>query len=314
MANNSETAHPFTRSLSADTSINHSRPVVLMTHTETLPGSSEQSSLSRRTLDSAIRIRENFTNVMREIEPLVATARTVNNRGISITNLLNRPSQSEPNVSGPSGSLNHDSVVINFGNANITPSGTENTHSNAALLLNNVGDRTDGNANNNNEDLNNQERIQSVEAQQLLGVILKYVPFALLLIAKGLYDHHEAILNVIVLFATFTYANGIVRNEALKRGRRSLSRLFMALFYVVCCIFYIHYIFEEEQIHLNLVFIRTYSKPLSVWDLLWYVTITDFILKLITVGVKVVITLLPGRIIAFQKRVSLNVYIRKLFS
>lgn len=265
--------------------------VLLMTQTATLP------SFQRRTLEGARQIRDNFNTVIREIQPLVETARTVNG-SISISNLLNRPVHTETAVSRSTSSPVNESFVINFDNH------TDNL-SHAALLLNDVGSSAENSNNNNSDDEGNAERGQPLaEAQQFLAVILKYVPFVLILLAKGLYDHHEGIFNIIVLFAVFANADHTVKKEATKRGRRSFSKLGLALLYIACCIAFILYLFQDEKLYLNLIFIRTYNKVLTVWDLLWFVTITDFILKLITAAVKICITLLPGSVIAFQKRVS----------
>lgn len=269
--------------------------LLLMTHASSLP------SFQRRTLEGARQIRDNLNTVIREIQPLVETARTVNG-SISISNLLNRPAHVEPSSPRVANPPTNDSFVINFDNQ--AHEHAENLHSHAALLLN---DSLNENANNNNhsDDEGNGERAQPLaEAQQFLAVVLKYVPFLLILLAKGLYDHHEGIFNMIVLFAVFANADHVVKKEATKRARRSFSKLGLALLYIFCCNAFILYLFQDEKLYLNLIFIRTYNKVLTVWDLLWFVTITDFILKLITVAIKICITVLPERVIPFQKRVS----------
>lgn len=286
-----------------------------MTHTSTLPPFSGTSSFQRRTMEGARQFRDNFNTVIREFQPLVETARTVNAGSISISSLLNRPAQSEPSISRPAAAeANNTSFVINFDEVfssnhaqpENVQANTDNLHNHAALLLNDVTNSSNETANNNNADEgNNLERMQNVlEAQQFLAVILKYVPFIFILFAKGLYDHHEGIFNIIVLFATFIHSNSVVKKEASKRGRRSFSKLGLALLYIVACIGFIQYLFQEEKLYLNLIFIRTYNKVLTVWDLLWFVTITDFILKLLTVALKICITMLPAAVVAFQKRVS----------
>jgi len=55
------------------------------------------------------------------------------------------------------------------------------------------------------------------------------------------------------------------------------------------------------------VFIPPYSQPLSVWDLLWIVGVTDFVLKLVTIILKVSIAALPVVVLPYQRRVSLPV-------
>lgn len=165
------------------------------------------------------------------------------------------------------------------------------------------------NNNNNNEEFNNTDRVQTVlEAQQYLQVILKYVPFLLILLAKAVYDYHDAIFVLIILFTTFAHTNAAVRKEATKRQRRSLTTLSIELLYIIVCTIFVHYVFADDlhnfNVVLNLILIRTFTHPLSVGSLLWIVTITDFVLKLITVTIKILLTMLPGRILPFQKRVN----------
>ena len=52
------------------------------------------------------------------------------------------------------------------------------------------------------------------------------------------------------------------------------------------------------------MFIPPYSQPLSVWDLLWIVGVTDFVLKLITIILKISIAALPVVVLPYQRRVS----------
>lgn len=306
---------PFMRSQSSDSAFPtpQSRHL-LMTHSVTLPRSSSMSSggivnfnVQRRSaVEGARQFRLNLTNVIREIQPLVE---------YDISNFLNRPIHSEPNIAN-----NNGSVVINIEEPNHANNvAGENGFYNHSHENNNVNNNNNNvpvnvepnNATNNNNNDNSTgndnsatERLQTVlEAQHYITVLQKYIPFVLILLAKGLYDHHEGILNLIVLLATFTHANSVVKKEATKRSRRNLSKLFCASLYIICAIVFIHYIFEDEKLYLNLIFIRTYSKPLTVWDLLWIVAITDFILKLVTVMFKILLTLLPDQIVAFQKRV-----------
>lgn len=79
--------------------------ILLITHTGTIP------SFQRRTADSARQLRDNFNNVIREIQPLVDTARTVNagvQNAISITSFLNRTTTTMTH----SNHNNHNSQII----------------------------------------------------------------------------------------------------------------------------------------------------------------------------------------------------------
>ncbi|XP_044761697.1 RING finger and transmembrane domain-containing protein 2 [Coccinella septempunctata] len=274
-----------------------------------LPAMSASESF-QRTVESARYFRENINNVIREIQPLVETARSVNAgvQSISFTSLLNRPSSSssDSNIlrqhSAPAET--NSSFVVNIDGPDIP--NEAHTHNNSN---NNVNDAS--------EDTNNAsegENLQTVvEAQQMLQVILKYIPFILILLAKGIYDYHEGIFIILIMLITFANANSTVRREATKRHRRSISSLGVALLYIAACLLFIHFIFDDE-FHkfndvLNLALIRTFQHPLTVWNLMWIVVVTDFVLKLLTIVIKILFSMLPGRILGFQKRGKIYLFI-----
>ncbi|KAF2900662.1 hypothetical protein ILUMI_05525 [Ignelater luminosus] len=270
-----------------------------------------RSGAPRRTAESTRLLND----VLREFQQHVESARMANSRGISISNLLNRPSTSESSPNSSQNQLN-DSIVINLENVvpHSSASNANISHSNfqAASLLNGEGMNTNGNSNSNNnaDDGPSTDTLRNViEAQQSLEILQKYLPFLLILIAKGLYDHCEGIFNLIILFATFMHANSVVKREATKQARRSLSKLFVALLYIFACFAFIAYVFEDEKLYLNLVFIPPYKQPATVWALLWTAGLTDFILKLITIIFKVLLTMLPVKVIPFQRRGKVYLFI-----
>lgn len=296
--------HTFHRSQSADLTYPQPR-IVLMTHSSSpLPSLSAPASFQRRTVESARQLRDSFTNVIREIEPLVETARTVN---AGVTSFLNRP-QSELNIARTqNGESNNDSFFINLDfqepARDRQNSGVQDNSSSENELRNTV----DANADNNNtEDVDRTQTV--IEAQQIIKVLLKYVPFILILLAKTLYDYHEGIFILIVLFVTFAHTNSAVKKEAIKRQRRSIGTLSIELLYIAVCLLFVHYFFTNDiqnfNIVMNLILIRTFTHPLTVWNLLWIATITDFTLKLVTVSIKILLTMMPAVIMDFKKRVS----------
>lgn len=295
---------PFVRSFSSDPLYNNVQGrSLLMSHSVNLPIQSsrslitdgiDQTGFQRRTVEGARQLRDNLNNVIRGIRPLVDTARIVNARRMAISSFLNRPQENDEPVSN----VNHEnnSFVINLEDPNPTAYNQNNTQE--------VPNNQENINNNNNRPEETAENDRTIiEAQRSLKPLQKYVPFILILLVKGLYDHHEGILNFAVLFVTFAYTNSVTRKEATKRSKKSISKLFLSLLYIFLCIFFINYIFEDEKLYMSLIFIKTFDKPLRVWDLLWIVGITDFILKLITVALKIFVILMPGRFLPYQKRV-----------
>lgn len=286
-------------------------------------------NFQRRTAEGSRLLRDNFHTVLEEIRPLVEQARTVNQTvqtGISLSNLLNRQQPSSNTRNDAATTSNRDSYVINLDESNQPTTNNQQTpvsgaHANsnhttdhflvnvreahASAVEQAINNTTQANNNNNSDEANAAEALRQVpEARALLEILHKYVPFVLILMVKGLYDHREGIFNFIILFSCFCHANSVVKREAAKQNRRSLSSLLIEVFYIFGCILLITCMFMEEKLFSNLIFIPPYTQPLSVWDLLWTVGITDFFLKLFTIFLKILVVALPGGLIAYQKRVS----------
>lgn len=100
-----------------------------------------------------------------------------------------------------------------------------------------------------------------------------------------------------MLVVTFIQANNDLKREILKQQNRSRLALVGILCYIIGCFVFINFVFKEP------IFL-SYTPPDTIPQLLWIVAVTDYALKLITVNIKVLLTCLPAKVIAFQKRVS----------
>ncbi|VEN46074.1 unnamed protein product [Callosobruchus maculatus] len=302
-------AHSFQRSQSADLSQPHqaqSRLLFTSHSSNALP--STAASFQRRTVESARQLRDSFSSVIREIEPLVETARSVN---AGVTSFLNSSrSESSSNTRNA-----EDSIFIEV-DLPVDPNNPTFREPQIPTQANTIQERgfRDGQPSDNNNATEDPDRLQTMlEAQQCIRILLKYVPFVLILLGKAVYDYHESIFILVIMFVAFAHTNSVLKKEAVKRQRRSVSALALEMLYIVACLIFIHYVFEDElhnfNLILNLVLIRTFTHPLTVWDLLWIVTITDFTLKLLTIAIKMLLTMLPAQVIDFKKRGKIYLFI-----
>lgn len=172
-----------------------------------------------------------------------------------------------------------------------------------------IESQNNNNASENNTANNNNVQI-GPETRAMLKQLQQYVPFVTILLAKSLYDHRAGIFMFVVLLITFIHANNDLKREIAKQHNRSWSLLMLILCYIIACIMFVGYTFDLHAF-------APYAEPLTIWDLLCYVTVMDFFLKLITIMCKVLLTCLPVRLLAFQNRVSILIltrnYVWKLF-
>ncbi|KZC13965.1 RING finger and transmembrane domain-containing protein 2 [Dufourea novaeangliae] len=213
-----------------------------------------------------------------------------------IINIEDQPISGTHPHNGPDHNHHHHQITAtdNFLNnireaANEVVGENHNNNSNIAINHNN-------NNNNNNIEENSADALQgSVEARALLRGFRKYILFISLLLAKGLYDHKAGVFNFIVLFVTFNHANNVVKREIAKQNNKSWISLLVITCYVLACIVFINF---EYDTHI----FSPYTQPLTIWELMWSVLITDFILKLITIVCKVFLTCLPSKLLALRQK------------
>lgn len=145
---------------------------------------------------------------------------------------------------------------------------------------------------------------QIPEARALFQSLARYVPYICIILAKVSYDHLDGIIDFFALFITFSHANWVVRQEIGKQAQRSILKLLRELLYIVLVIVVIGFMLEEKNLFFSVIFASSFAHPFTLRHLLFSVGVTDLILKLITVGVKIIITLLPPKCVDYKNRVS----------
>jgi hypothetical protein len=152
---------------------------------------------------------------------------------------------------------------------------------------------------------------QMPEARALINTISRYFPYVCILFAKSCYDHLDGILDIFALFIVFAHSNFTIKQEITKQAQRRFLYLIRELIYIILVITIIAFLLEKkDNSTISLFFaplnIPHEKKELALKDLLFSVVITDLILKLLTVAIKILFTMLPRRAVEFKNRVSLN--------
>lgn len=87
---------------------------------------------------------------------------------------------------------------------------------------------------------------------------------------------------------------------------RSIVALFSELLFSAGGIVIVHFLFGHGKLLPNVVMFPGYTDPIDVWELLWLVVLTDLIVKIITVDIKILVTMMPAFVLPFQKRVIIR--------
>lgn len=242
----------------------------------------------------------------------------------TVVNLVASPSTS----SLYRGDITHRNSV-DYVNETTTPQlGNVSNNQSHNSLQNQNSTNSDANANNNNNNNNSTENdssgnnpengnsdslTQIPEARALITTISRYFPYVCILFAKSCYDHLDGILNIFALFVVFAHSNFTLKQEVTKQSARRFIYLVRELIYIFLVVAIIGFILEKKDTFNSLFFaplaINKGESPLALKDLLFSVCITDLILKLVTVAVKILFTMLPAAAVEYKNRVSCNHFI-----
>merc|ERR1712045_142853 len=129
----------------------------------------------------------------------------------------------------------------------------------------------------------------------------KYIPFVLILVTKQLFDHSTGIFVFVALVCTFYHANSVVTREVSRNGRRASWPLLIVMINLTACIGLIYFVFEDEKLYLCALFIPN-GKITSLSELLWIVGVNNFVLKFVSVIIKIIVILLPATVLLHRKR------------
>lgn len=153
------------------------------------------------------------------------------------------------------------------------------------------------------------------ETRQAINMLLRYMPIICIIVAKSTYDHIKGITDLVILGTFFLHMNSILREQVTKQLQRQYLILIQYIIYIFLLL-WARYYFIDSNTFYGLLLIRSdfsLIKPISLSHLLFTIAVTDLLLKLITIMVKMYITIIPhnlikykgrGRIYAFSEAVS----------
>nr|XP_022340528.1 RING finger and transmembrane domain-containing protein 1-like [Crassostrea virginica]XP_022340529.1 RING finger and transmembrane domain-containing protein 1-like [Crassostrea virginica] len=131
------------------------------------------------------------------------------------------------------------------------------------------------------------------------NIILNSGGFLVILSLKLLSQHFLGFFVFLAMFGTHVYANmsmqKVVHQSSLRNS--SCRGLILSFLWIITFlsanIAVVLYAFKEEMLWNVLLFCMPVLPRLTVWDYLWMVLVTDFILKFSTIIIKAFLSLLP---------------------
>lgn len=148
---------------------------------------------------------------------------------------------------------------------------------------------------------------QIPEARAMMDTFARYIPLLFILVTKLCYDHLDGIIHFLALLMTFSHANWVVRQEISKQGQKRIMVLLRELIFIGIALAVVGFVLERKNIFLSILFMPDLSEPQTLKTLLFSVCMSDLVLKLLTIIVKIVITLMPPSVIEYKSRVRSRV-------
>ncbi|XP_053671730.1 RING finger and transmembrane domain-containing protein 2 [Anopheles nili] len=151
---------------------------------------------------------------------------------------------------------------------------------------------------------------QFPETRALIEALGRYIPLLLILVAKLFYDHIDGIARFMLLLLAFYHANWVVRQEISKQKQQRVIVLLRELIIIIFTL--LIFVYEFKRLFLVMLFVPHNFQPESLKSLLFVVCITDLILKLFTIAIKIMVTLLPPRVLDYKCRGKVYLMIESL--
>lgn len=168
-------------------------------------------------------------------------------------------------------------------------------------------------SNHQNEDATVHEALNQLpETRALIETLARYMPLLVILVAKLCYDHLDGIMTFLMLTIMFYHANWAVRQEISKQKQRRVIVLLRELIIIIVSLLIFWLAIEWKSICLVILLMPDHLQQESLKGLLYAVCITDLILKLITIVIKIIVTLMPPSVVDYKSRGKVYLMIESL--
>ena len=126
------------------------------------------------------------------------------------------------------------------------------------------------------------------------------LPFLVLLVLKLLFDTRIELFLCIALFITcFKVDTLLVELTAYRRDCERAIRAAQLFFFMLLNLVLLFLVYDDERIYRIFVFMKPWvnSNHLEIFDVIFFVAIADFIIKMVTMMIKCLIYLIPSTMV-----------------
>lgn len=133
---------------------------------------------------------------------------------------------------------------------------------------------------------------------------MRNISFILILLLKFVYDNFQGLFVFVSLFSIFYHVNKETGSRIAFHTNLSIKRVFLTSFSIAGCIFFILFVSGYEQHHGTLIFLPPTYEKITLWQLFWIISMSDLLIKFVTVSIKIYIACLLRHVMTFSGRVG----------
>ncbi|CAI8043003.1 RING finger and transmembrane domain-containing protein 2 [Geodia barretti] len=107
------------------------------------------------------------------------------------------------------------------------------------------------------------------------------------------------LMVILGMLGTYLHCNQTIRNQVSLKNRREKTVLTLVVLFLAGNIYFVYYVFREQQLHNCLIF-KSPNFGIDLWNLLWSICVTDYIIRFGTMALKALVAgcfliILPSR-------------------
>ena len=189
------------------------------------------------------------------------------------------------------------SVLREYVPAALMPESSDNNNNNSNspnTASVNVGEEED-------EHRDNSNTAGYLDFAVCLSLFKKVLPFFVLLLLRWIWEHRTGIFVLIGLFLVFLHSNKTIRRHVSLRDRRHVTTVVANMVFLAVNVHIVYYVFHAEKLYKCLYFMEP-ELDNKVWNVLWAVGITDFMIRFAVMFIKSVCVIQWRCIVPYKSR------------
>lgn len=123
----------------------------------------------------------------------------------------------------------------------------------------------------------------------------------LVLIVRFSWMHRLGLVVLLGMLATYIHGNRSLKREISLKDRRSKLFLCWIMLFLSANIYFVYYVFREQQLE-NCLHFSAPFLPLDLWNVLWCICVTDFIIRFGVMVMKALVAATFTRILPTKRK------------